>query len=904
MASITHRAHYISGTHWDREWYRTFQEFRLLFVELVDGLLDLMEEDEQFRYFHFDGQTCVLADYLTIRPEQRPRLEKLIRDGRILIGPWFTMPDLFCPGAEALVRNLLLGRRISQEWGVEPMPVAYTCDMFGHPSQMPQIYQGFDMPYCVLGRGTNEHTTPSFFNWEAPDGSGVFTFKLQDRMGYGAFVGARRELELGSETPEKVEKARASLREYIQHEIGRSNGSTLCLMDALDHMPPAADAPRYVAMVQDACEGVEAEHSTLPAFFAEAEAEAHDVPVRQGELREPAKDRYGYLWLIPNCPSSRVRMKQANDTCQSLLELWAEPFLAFASLAGHELPAGFLRNAWENVLLNHAHDSICGCSIDQVHRDMMYRFDQARLLADQLRNRAFGLLTADCADLAREAPEFTVTIANPLPQARREVVVFPIDLPGDWPRKFQEGFRSQVVNAFRLYGADGIEVPYQLLDILPSFGERTHFAKMGIGETGASGSRYTVAAELALPGLGFTSLRVAPADMVVRQLGSLRTGPCSAQNESLRIEIASDGTLRLTDRAHGNEYTDLLLFEDGAEIGDGWFHGPSVNDEIVLSRGGGAQVSVVHDGPEQVTFRVELRLDVPQRYDWAAERRGDGRGELRIVSLVSLRGGATVVDVQTTVHNTIEDHRLRLLLPTDATAATTYLSHHPYDLTERAIALDPETLDWSEVEIAEKPFLDLQAVGDGLRGLAFISAGGPHEGGVADDVRRTMQVTLLRSFRRTVGTPGEQDGLEQGEIVYDYALMPYAGALPTAAALREAARLRGGLTTRQTGPVASGYPPMAGTQPAHQSFLEQQDGTLVISAIKQPETRDGLIVRLWNPGGELASDTLVFGRAPTAVQTVKLNEDPGGPGEAVLVDGTVHVTAAARQIVTLRLSFE
>jgi alpha-mannosidase len=140
------KAHYISGTHWDREWYRTFQEYRIMLVELVDGLLDLMEGNGDFQYFHFDGQTCMLADYLEVRPENHPRLQKLISQGRILIGPWFTMPDLLCPGDEALIRNLLLGRKICRQWSVEPMPVAYTCDMFGHPAQMPQIYRSFDMP--------------------------------------------------------------------------------------------------------------------------------------------------------------------------------------------------------------------------------------------------------------------------------------------------------------------------------------------------------------------------------------------------------------------------------------------------------------------------------------------------------------------------------------------------------------------------------------------------------------------------------------------------------------------------------------------------------------------------------------------------------------------------------------
>lgn len=72
-----------------------------------------------------------------------------------MVGQWYTMPDLFCVGDEALIRNLLLGRRISNEWGVEPMPVGFICDMFEHPSQMPQIFAGFGYHDCVLGRGTN-----------------------------------------------------------------------------------------------------------------------------------------------------------------------------------------------------------------------------------------------------------------------------------------------------------------------------------------------------------------------------------------------------------------------------------------------------------------------------------------------------------------------------------------------------------------------------------------------------------------------------------------------------------------------------------------------------------------------------------------------------------------------------
>jgi alpha-mannosidase len=898
-------AHYISGTHWDREWYRPFQEFRILLVEVLDSLLEMMEQSDEFRYFHLDGQTCVLSDYLEVRPENRDRLARLIRAGRILIGPWHTMPDLFCPGGESLVRNLLAGRRHAQAWGVEPMPVAYTCDMFGHPAQMPQIYRGFDLAHCVLGRGTNEHTTPAFFTWEALDGSAVFVFKLQDHAGYGAFVGTRRILEGdAANRPDAGENALASLRDYIQHEIQRTNGAALCLMDALDHMPPAHDAARLVRLVHAAAERVEARHSSLPAFFADAEKTARDVPTRRGELREPSRNRNPHLWLIPNCVSARIGLKQANDLCQSLLQQWAEPFVVWANLDGAAIPTAYLRIAWEQLLLNHAHDSICGCSIDQVHRDMMHRFDQVRLIAEQLRVRALGLLTAGSADLAAQPDEFTVTLANPVPVPRDEVVVFDIDLPADYPAFFHEGFRGgQDIKAFRLFDADGREILYQRLGVVPRHKQRHRFARAETRACDGEVIRYTVAAKLELPALGYRSIVARPSPTPVRRAGSLRTGPVTAENEYLAVAIAPNGSLTLTDKTSGERYCDLLTFEDRAELGDGWFHADAVNDEVALSAASPAQVSVIHDGPEIVTFGVAVTMEVPRRYDRQAERRSQERAPLTVVNRIGLRRGARVLDVQTVVDNRAEDHRLRLLLPTDVTDAQGYLAHQAFAVIERRIAIDPETTTWQEMEIAEKPFEGLQAVGAGRRGLAFLSAGGLHEGGVADDRRRTMLVTLLRSFRRTVYTAGEPDGLELGEHVYRYALMPFAGRLPRAVALTELARLTGGVLARQTGRVSSGFPPMTGQGGATRSFLRLTTGHLVLAAFKPAEDGSGAILRLWNPTERPETETLVFDRRVRSAGYAKLSEQPLPERPPFVKDATVTIEAAPCAILTLRVSW-
>jgi len=896
-------AHYISGTHWDREWYRPFQEFRLLLVELIDDLLDLMEGDNGFDYFHLDGQTCVLEDYLEIRPENTDHLRKLIQSGKILIGPWFTMPDLFCPDDESLIRNFLTGRRICREWGVEPMPVAYTCDMFGHPSQMPQIYAGFGLQDCVLGRGTNEHTTPAFFNWQAPDGSTVFVFKLQDFMGYGAFQGARNALESNffSDRDEAMQEARKSLKSYIDHEIKRTNGDTLCLIDSLDHKKPAKDAPSYVKMIHETATNVSARHSTLSEFFKDARRGAVNLPTRTGELREPSKNRNNYLWLIPNCVSARVRLKQVNDACQSLLERWVEPLMAMVNLSEEKLPVTFLKIAWKNLLLNHAHDSICGCSIDQVHRDMMFRYDQCQTLGNQLRNKAFGLLTMDCAELAGEKDEFTIVIANPLPWPRHEVVKFNVKLPLDFPTVYTEGFvGSQNIKSFTLWTADGREIPYQRLRIVPRTQERTAFAQ--VENQGGDGefTRYEIAAELELPAFGFTELLVKPCQTPYRVMGSLRTGAASAANEFIQIAVESNGTLTLTDKTTGEIYRDLLTYEDKCEIGSGWFHSPTVSDELVLSSSSPAQVSVMHDGPHQVTFKVALTLNVPLCYDRQQERRSAARVDLPITNYITLKKNSPVVEIETVIDNRAEDHCLRLLLPTDIDAKT-YLAQHPFDFVERPVQLNPETANWQEVELTEKPFQHIQAVGQGKRGLAFLSGGGLHEGGVRDDQRRTMQVTLLRSFRRTFLTAGEHDGLELGEIVHRFALMPFTGELNRVDTMQKVLQLQAGLHTRQSGKISSGYPPLTG-KTSERSFIKMLDHHLVISAIKTAENGDGVIVRLWNPSDQNCTERLEFFRKPQSVNYTQLSEDDS-PATIKPNDYTVCIEAGPRKIVTVRVRF-
>ena len=162
--------HLISHTHWDREWYLTREQFRLRLIDLVDRVLEMLRADSGYAYFHLDGQTIVLEDYLELHPENADEIRGLIRSGRLLVGPWYVMPDEFLVSGESLVRNLALGHRIARAFGGS-MPVGYLPDLFGHVGQMPQILRQFGLDNAILWRGFGG--PPAEYWWESPDGSRV-----------------------------------------------------------------------------------------------------------------------------------------------------------------------------------------------------------------------------------------------------------------------------------------------------------------------------------------------------------------------------------------------------------------------------------------------------------------------------------------------------------------------------------------------------------------------------------------------------------------------------------------------------------------------------------------------------------------------------------------------------------
>jgi Glycosyl hydrolases family 38 N-terminal domain/Glycosyl hydrolases family 38 C-terminal domain/Alpha mannosidase middle domain len=909
------RVHYVLSTHWDREWYQTFQDYRYRLVRLLDRIIAGWERDELRGPFQTDGQAIILEDYLEVRPERRSQVERFASEGKFVIGPWYVLPDEFLVSGESLVRNIALGRHVARRFGGQPSNAGFLCDMFGHNSQIPQIFAGFGVTGGFIWRGTNI-VDQRMVRWRGADGTELPCYRF-GHNGYCSFASEARYARDPQPEPDP-ELLRERLEAYLVTEGMETQTGPMLAFDGGDHME--WDRAAYAVIAErlgQPQDGFEIVHTSLDAYLAEMAPLAREITtVAEGELREPGFFPVvtDHQWLIPGVGSSRVWIKQANAACQAVLCQWAEPFSALAHRAvGVEYPQGYLDVAWKWLLMNHPHDSICGCSIDAVHEDMKFRFAQAEQIGNRLTIEATRKLTASVQGNVDEN-EVRVTVFNPLLTPFDGVVDLRLEIPPNWPLfNFNMG-AFQPTPAFRIYGPDGAEVAYQRLGQAT---DRARFRTYNVSfPKGFKVTEVPVALRLWIPALGYTTLTLRAGDegQPTRHpvVPGLVTSERSMANDRLSVTIEPNGTLTLLDKRTGRAYSRLLTFEDRADIGDGWNHGVALNDQSFVSTACRASVALVHNGPELATFRVRTVMELPDEFDFRQMVRTEQWTALVIDSLVTLRAGADHVEVETTVHNIVKDHRLRVLFPTGA-QANTYLADSQFDVVERPIALRADNHLYREPEIEAKPQQTWTAVFDKAGGLAVISTG-LLESAVSDLPERPIGLTLFRATRRTVMTDGEPNGQLQGDLRFRYWIAPLAGEPDRAWLCQLGQRLEGGLRAVYLAPddiiqqkVQSGDPYgdpdwSAVVLPPTAGFLDVS-GPAVVTSLRRMDA--GVELRMFNPETKAGRAVVKLGdwpgTTPTHAQTVNFEGQPVGRRLA-FADGRLSLRLGAKKIVTLRLA--
>lgn len=870
--------HIVSHTHWDREWRLTYQELRMKLVDCIDNLLAIMDKEPGFRRFTLDGQASIIDDYLQIRPENREKIVNYVKEGRILLGPWYTLVDEALNQGESLVRNIKLGHEIAESLG-GVMKIGYGISSFGHIAQLPQLWAGFEIDNVIFSRGISDWQTKSEFLWESPDGTQSLAMHLPDNYtksnwfyvvyrpaitGIAATEWSYTWGKVGLPFHACDEASMTNFYRLLDTELHYDPDYTfecisrlrkecadiattdqLLFMDGVDHLEANPLLPR---IVEDAAKRFEKKgdkliHSDLPTYVEKLrnslKEQNTELEVITGEMRRPTKQGV-HNALMGHVMSSRIYLKQKNQKVFTGLAKWAEPMASVASLLGFPYPKPFIDLAWKYYLQNHAHDCICGCSIDPVHETMEHRFQQAQIIADELTQRAFWQIVPEIDRSSVGDQEIAITVFNPLPFGRSEVMTLGIDFPEEW----------KAANV-AVYDLKGNALPTQVYKHENVASEALQPLNCQLC---AHMDRYfTHVPANEVPGVGYTTLIAKPLPNTwKRNLGTMVREPNTMENEHLHVKFNDNGTLDITNRTQGRIFKGLHYFEDGGDKGNPWNYFAPEQDQVISSLGAPVKIALIENGPVLARYRVTYKLDLPAKLfppkpqQMAEEAkpyhstRSEETVEFVIESEFTLARDSRRVDVVTRINNNVRDHRLRVLFPSGIKDATESCAESQFDVFNRPIKL-PDTTGWKEQAYAEHPQLGFVDVNDGRAGLAIINDGIP-EYAVFDDKERTIALTLYRATARAIGEDYTQEGAQTlRPLTFRYAIMPHVGNWDDGGVFEQSLSHN----TLMKAALSAKY--SKGKLPQKASFLGITPSTIVMSGLKQSDKGDSLILRIYNP---------------------------------------------------------
>jgi len=866
----------VSETHWDREWYLPFQEFRARLVILTDKLLSILEKDPQFTNFTFDGQTIVLEDYLEVKPENHYLLQKYITERRISVGPWYVLPDEFLVSGEALVRNLMLGHKIARSFG-HVMRVGYIPDPFGHIAQLPQIMQGFDIDSIIFMRGMDDSDErlglDLEFMWDSPNKvASVFAIHLQ--YGYGSVA----QLPTGK-TNNTYQQALNKIEHLQKKLLKRSAIPILLLNNGSDHEEVQAELP---AIIRNWNESAQLnEFKLVQSDFEYYIDKVRDLKLvlkrYEGEFRGSK-----YHPLLSSVFSARMWIKQVNTECQSLLENWAEPFAAFAWMSGQPYPQNYLWASWKWLLQNQPHDSICGCSVDEVHRDMIVRFNWAKQIAEEIaKDSMFAIFNR--VQMREAMPEvIPIVVFNPLPWNRTDIASVDIMVQEEADFKFR----------YTLLDSAKRIVPFQVTPI--SERPRLQVPKS---------KTYRVSFLMKdLPPCGYEVLRFVPHKQA--EQNKTEGSPSVLENEFYKLIIHENGTFSVQDKELQKTFENLGVIEDQGDWGDEYDYSPPQNpenDQQITNENVKAEITLFENGPVKKTVQIRYNLIIPESLAQDGKTRSTETLELPVSIFLTLYSHLKRIDLQIKLENRSKDHRIRIRFPSGLKTEQVHVDGH-FFVIERPVTL-PEGKNWKQPPSKTNHQQKFVSVDDSDTGITIANKGLPEYEAIREkDGSISLAITLLRCIgwlarpylvtRKEIAGPAlaTPDAQCLGMHSFELSLTTHKSNFQNAQSYKVAHEFNVPLKSFNPVVMRTGIrvpdhiffkgvpltlqPDYAGEKwlPEKFGFLKIVPNHLILSACKKAEEDSTLILRVFNLSAESSLGIITLSKPIQTVKLVNLDE--------------------------------
>ncbi len=881
----------VSNTHWDREFRFSFEKTRHNLLVMLDTTLDILENDPEYHSFTMDGHSIMIDDYLEMRPERREQVEKFIREGRLIIGPYYTLPEEFTISHEALVRNLLFGRETVKKYGGKVPTVGYTPSSWGQTGQYPQILKDFGINYMMFYRGISHDEAPAEYIWQAPDGTEVLASRFAlycrynwyyqvhravtrnrvwskdykwgefDEMPFrraDGFVGPGINYDLKAPAA-NYEKAglKKAILDMLKEEDGHFTTPVFLAMNGHDI---SVAFPRESEVIKDAKKAfdgeMEIEHTNLENFWKDAEKylDRDKMTVLKGERRSYLK-KGKWTYLFPGTISARTYLKQADFNAYTALCYAAEPLNA---MAGND-SGRYLHNGWQYLISNHSHDANGGCAPDEVCKDMEYRYRKAKDIADIVADDAMVSIAKNLSPEGQSSDIVQLVVYNTLPYKRDVVAELDMEVPDTLGKGIEiDGVKLQPILSEK--SSIFVDSIWDVPTILDSVHHRVY-------------------AEISdVPAFGYKTFEIRGTPHKMQKRPGIAQGRV-LENSKLRAKINSDGTLDVLYKKTGREYKNLNFYTSQGETGNAWKHESPEFDRKYSTVGIDHKIYVAESGKLCGTIVTECTFEIPESCE---VNPSSIYTKVPVKTSYTLKANADYIEVKVELTNNAKDHWLRVNFPTDIKTKYSYSDSH-FDIVRRNIEI-PDSTAWVEQAFGTQPLRTFACVTDGENSFSVMPKG-LFEYEVFDD--STMALTLIRACRIKLAvseekiTELEDEGVQcPGIRSFEYAM--HFGTGETAVLPNKAAEIFAGVKCAVCGRGK-------GELPLSNSMFEIDNQNIHVTAIKRADDGNGIILRYYNPTDEVQK---VKVKTDGRIYRCKMDET---------VTGDYDGKAEPKKIVTLRV---
>lgn len=844
------KIHVIPHSHWDREWYFTTSRSKVYLMKDLGDVLNTLENDPEFKYFMVDAQGSLLDDYIKWRPQDKERISKLVNDGRLVIGPWYTQTDQLVISGESIVRNMYYGMKRCESFG-KYMNVGYVPDSFGQSGNMPQIYRQFGIEDTLFWRGVSDdmvkHTD---YNWRGDDGSVVFTTQIP----FGYYIG-------GNIPEEPEENEEFWQKECLEKAGGRSATRHIYFPNGFDQAPVRTNLPQLVKERNEKDPENEYVISCIEDYIKDVKSENPELEEVQGEL-VIAK----HMRIHKSIFSSRSDLKVMNTQIQNYVTNVMEPLLTISYNLGNEYPHEAVAEIWKLLFENAAHDSIGSCISDTANEDVYVRYKQARDIAVNLVELHSRLIATNVKNDA----DMTFTAINTLPQKRKDTVIVKTYVPG---------------GKFAIIDEKGNDVDYTIIksrDLTDYVLSQTIMLdpsrKFYVPDQVLEVTMAIKANDV--PALGYVQYSIDTQKDSHKETADKKV----LENKYYTIEVEENGSLTIVDKANNVTYKNQGISVENGDDGDSFNYSPPRKDMEVFSNESKCTVKI---SGSDIYDQAEIHFDmvVPADLDERAE--GKVSVTMLVDMTVALRKDSKVIDFNVKVDNKGLSHRLCVLFDSQIVSAFNYadqqfgLIKRP-NYYEKEMKLYMESMNnktekkagiqelanwandqstWQEPPISIEPTQSYVSLTDGKTGIAVIPQG-VREYEVLDDSK--IRLTLFRTYgfmgkENLIYRPGRASGeriIETPaaqllkEMEFNFGFTSYAGDINDSDIDTLAKQYNTNLEVYTYAEFLNGRLIFSQREIEGQNAkihsLFETEGNLVVSAVKKAEEDDGYIIRLYN----------------------------------------------------------